>query len=200
MILGEIQDGSEDPRKGPGRVKGPYDRSGTGRGTLCVVRPGRGTLHEGPTTRPVVWEGTPNYPRLPRASPEPSWTSPRVPRPVPDLREGPKPVLDLWEGPPTRPRLLGGSLTRPGSPGVSPDPSLTSPRVGGHTRRSGMGWEPSQRSGTCRGTSWRSGTGQGTLGVALDGSEDPPRGTLRVGGPSRRSRTGPEILPQVRDG
>ena len=42
--------------------------------------------------------------------------------------------------------------------------------------------------------------GQGTLGVALDGSEDPSGGTLQVGGPSRRSRTGLEILQQGQNG
>ena len=36
--LGEVRDGSEDPRGGPGRVGGPLERSGMGRGTLGKVR------------------------------------------------------------------------------------------------------------------------------------------------------------------
>ena len=38
----EVQDGSRDPRKGPGQVGGPFTRSGTGRGTLEKVRDGLG--------------------------------------------------------------------------------------------------------------------------------------------------------------
>ena len=36
--LGEVWDGSGDPRKGPGRVVGTTGRSETGLGTLGVVR------------------------------------------------------------------------------------------------------------------------------------------------------------------
>ena len=35
-----------DPRGGPGRVLGPLERSGTGRGTLWEVQDGLGTLVE----------------------------------------------------------------------------------------------------------------------------------------------------------
>ena len=38
--LGEVEDGSGDPRKGPGLVSGPSRRSGTGRGTFEEVRDG----------------------------------------------------------------------------------------------------------------------------------------------------------------
>ena len=39
-ILGEILDGSGDPRVGPGRVGGTSERSGTGGGTLGEIREG----------------------------------------------------------------------------------------------------------------------------------------------------------------
>ena len=57
LTLGEVRDGSGDPRGGPGRVEGPSGSSGTGRGTLGEVwdgsrdprgvpEMGRGTLGE----------------------------------------------------------------------------------------------------------------------------------------------------------
>ena len=36
--LGMVRDGSEDPREGPGRGRGPSGRSGTGLRTLGAVR------------------------------------------------------------------------------------------------------------------------------------------------------------------
>ena len=44
--LGEVRDGSRDPREGPGRVERPSEWSGTGQGTLREVRDGSGTLGE----------------------------------------------------------------------------------------------------------------------------------------------------------
>ena len=41
---GEIRDGSGDTQGGPGQVKGPSERSGTGRGTLEEVRKGSVSL------------------------------------------------------------------------------------------------------------------------------------------------------------
>ena len=38
--LMKVQDGSRDPRGGPGRVKGSSRRFGTGRGTLKEVQDG----------------------------------------------------------------------------------------------------------------------------------------------------------------
>ena len=38
--LGEVRDGSGDPRGGPKGVEGPSGKSGTGRGTLVLVRDG----------------------------------------------------------------------------------------------------------------------------------------------------------------
>ena len=39
--------------------------------------------------------------------------------------------------------------------------------------------------------------GWGTLKVIWDGTRDPPKGLKRVGGSSRRSRTGRWTLPEV---
>ena len=46
--LGEVRDGSEDPRKHPGRVRGPTGMSCTGRGTLGDVLDVPGDLQRGP--------------------------------------------------------------------------------------------------------------------------------------------------------
>ena len=46
--LGKVQDGLEDPRGGPGPVRGPSGRSGMGRGTLGEVRDGSGEPLGGP--------------------------------------------------------------------------------------------------------------------------------------------------------
>ena len=40
--IGEVQDGLGDHRLGPGRVRGPARRFGTGQGTLGGVRGGSG--------------------------------------------------------------------------------------------------------------------------------------------------------------
>ena len=42
--LGEVRDGSEDPRKGPGRVGGPSGKSWKGPGTLPEVQDWSGYL------------------------------------------------------------------------------------------------------------------------------------------------------------
>ena len=47
--LGEVRDGSGDPRGCPGRFVGPSGRSETGWGTLGEVRDGRWTLR-------AVWD------------------------------------------------------------------------------------------------------------------------------------------------
>ena len=44
--LGEVRDGSGDPRGGPGQIVGPSGRSRTGQRTLKEVRDGSGTLAE----------------------------------------------------------------------------------------------------------------------------------------------------------
>ena len=46
--LGEVRDGSWDDRGGLGRVGGPSRKSGTGWGTIGVVRDGSGETPRGP--------------------------------------------------------------------------------------------------------------------------------------------------------
>ena len=62
--LGEVWDGSLDPRGGPGRIGGPSSRSGTGRGTRWEVRDssldprGGSQLVGGPSGRSGTGQGT----------------------------------------------------------------------------------------------------------------------------------------------
>ena len=51
----EVQDGSGEPRGGPGRVEGPWRKSGMGQGTLPEVRDGLGDPPVG-----LGWVGGPS--------------------------------------------------------------------------------------------------------------------------------------------
>ena len=57
--VGEVWDGSGDPRGDPGRVGGTSVRSGTGRGPTGRSWMGRGTLRGGPgrVGVPFLWSG-----------------------------------------------------------------------------------------------------------------------------------------------
>ena len=104
---------------------------------------------------------------------------------------------------------------------ASGGPPGGSVRVGGPSRRFGMGWlvllvardwsvDPPGGPGLVEGPSWRSGMVPGTLLKVLDGSgslpgvrngsRGLPEGPGRVRGPSQRFGTGWGTLPKVRDG
>ena len=54
--IGEVRDGSGDPKEGPGWVGGPLGRSGTGRGFLRWFGTGRGPSRSSGTGRETLRE------------------------------------------------------------------------------------------------------------------------------------------------
>ena len=108
---GEVRDGSEDPRGGPGRVGGPSRRSGTGWGTLREFRNGsldsRGSL--GRVGGPWGGSGRVGDPRGgPGRFVGPSDTSETGRRTLEDVLDG---SMDSRGGPGCLARTLGKSGT-----------------------------------------------------------------------------------------
>ena len=79
--LGEVRDTSRDPRGGPGQIRGPSERSGTGQGTLWEVRDGSGDLRGGPG-------------RIGG----PLGRSESGPRTLPEVRNGLGDLQKIWDG------------------------------------------------------------------------------------------------------